>query len=163
MLWAVLSVVVLGLLVGGGLFGYREYLRGKPDRIWLPLTLRADFSMEDQKKLAEQIEAKLKTDEVLRQIVIDVDLQKKFSHPTQEAAIKDLKRRLFVETSTADTPSGTVPSVNIGVAGKGGEHDVLGEATTRLIKDVSRMMGIDPETGKPINSPGVVPAGTGDF
>ncbi len=163
MLWAVLAVVGLGLLIGGGLYGYREYLRGKPAPIWVPLALRADLSMEDQKKLAEQIDAKLRTDEILRQIVIDADLQRGFNQPTQDAAVKELGKRMFVKVGTADTPNGTVPSINIGLNGKGREKEVIGAAATRMIKDVWKMIGIDPETGKPLNGSGAVPAGAGDF
>jgi len=163
MLWAVLAVVGLGLLAGGGLYCYREYLRGKPAPIWVPLALRADLSMEDQNKLAVEIEKKLRTDEILRQIVIDADLQKGFNLPTQDAAVKELEKRMFVRVGTADTPNGTVPSINIGLNGKGREKEVIGAAATRMIKDVWKMIGIDPETGKPLNSPGAVPAPAGDF
>lgn len=162
MLWVILAVVGLGLLGGGGLYGYREYLRGKSAPIWVPLALRADLSMADQNKLAEQIEQKLRTDEVLRQIVIDADLQKGFNLPTQDAAVKELEKRLFVKVGTAESPNGTVPSINIGVKGTGREKKVLGAASTRMIKDVWRMIGIDPETGKVIGKPDAA-APTGDF
>jgi hypothetical protein len=57
-----------------------------------------------------------------------------------------------VEVGSADTPMGSVPSINIGVSGIGREGDVLGEASMRIIRDVWRMIGIDPETGKPLKS-----------
>ncbi len=150
MLYAVLAVVGLVLLTGGGLYGYREYLRSKPAPIWVPLALRADISMEDQEKLAKEIEERLRTDEILRQIAIDVHLQEKFNQPDLDAAVKELENRLFVKVGTADTPNGSVPSINIGVKGTGGEKEVLGEAAGRLIKDVWKMLGIDPETGQPV-------------
>jgi hypothetical protein len=135
----------------GAKYARKEYLLGKPDKVWVPLALRADISMADQSKLAEQIGAKLRTDEMLRQVVIDVGLQEKFNQPSQDAAVKDLDRRLFVEAGSADTPAGTVPSINVGVRGTGHEHDILGEASMRIIKDVWRILGIDPDTGKPLD------------
>jgi hypothetical protein len=124
----------------------------------VPIALRADLSMADQKKLAEQIEAKLRSDEILRAIVVDVGLQEKFKLPSEDAAVKELDRRLFVDVGSADTPNGPVPSINIGVAGTGHERDILGEASMRIIRDVWRMIGIDPETGQPINPGNAPPA-----
>jgi hypothetical protein len=73
--------------------------------------------------------------------------------------VKELNRRLFVEVGSADTPNGSVPSINVGVAGIGHETKLLGEASMRIIRDVWRMIGIDPETGKPINSENASPLG----
>jgi len=154
MLFAGLGIMVLALLVGGGLYGYRDFLRSKPAPIWVPLPLRADISMAEQEKMAKEIDTRLRTDEILRQIAIDVDLQKKLKQPSLNAAVKELDRRLFVKPGSADTPSGTVPSINIGVNGNGHEKEVLGETATRIIKDVWKILGIDPVTGQPINQPG---------
>ena len=154
MLFAGLGIMVLALLVGGGLYGYREFLRSKPAPIWVPLPLRADISMEEQEKIGKEIDTRLRTDEILRQIAIDVDLQKKLKQPSLDAAVKELDRRLFVKPGSADTPDGTVPSINIGVEGNGHEKVVLGEIATRIIKDVYRIVGIDPTTWLPINQPG---------
>jgi hypothetical protein len=135
----------------GAKYARKEYFLRQPDKVWVPLALRADISMAEQKKLAEQIEGKLRSDEMLRQVVIDVGLQEKFKQPSQDAAVKNLERRLFVEVGSADTPAGTVPSINIGVKGTGHEHEILGEASTRIIRDVWRMIGFDPDTGQPLD------------
>lgn len=158
MLWAVLGAVGLVVMFFGARYAKREYHLRQPSKIWVPVALRPDLSMADQKKLAEQIEAKLRTDEILRSVVVDVGLQAKFKQPSEDAAVKELDRRLFVEVGSADTPNGSVPSINIGVAGTGHERDVLGEASMRIIRDVWRMIGIDPETGKPINPGNAPPA-----
>jgi hypothetical protein len=140
----------------GAKYAKREYHLRQPSKIWVPIALRADLSMADQKKLAEQINTKLRTDEILRAVVMDLGLREKFKQPSEDAAVKDLNRRLFVEVGTADTPNGSVPSINVGVAGIGHESKLLGEASMRIVRDVWRMIGIDPETGKPIN-PGNTP------
>jgi hypothetical protein len=156
MLWAVLGVVGLVVMFFGARYAKREYHLRQPSRIWVPLALRADFSMEDQKKLAEEINASLRTDEILRAVVMDLNLRQKFKQPSEDAAVKELDRRLFVEVGSADTPNGSVPSINIGVSGIGHEADLLGEASMRIIREVWRMNGIDPETGKQID-PGNTP------
>lgn len=156
MLWAVLGVVGLVVMFFGARYAKREYHLRQPSRIWVPLALRADFSMEDQKKLAEEINTSLRTDEILRAVVMDLNLREKFKQPSEDAAVKELDRRLFVEVGSADTPNGSVPSINIGVSGIGHEADLLGEASMRIIREVWRMNGIDPETGKQID-PGNTP------
>jgi len=156
MLWAVLGVVGLVVMFFGARYAKREYHLRQPSRIWVPLALRADLSMADQKKLADEINTSLRTDEILRAVVMDLNLREKFKQPSEDAAVKELNRRLFVEVGSADTPNGSVPSINIGVAGIGLEKDLLGEASMRIIRDVWRMIGIDPETGKQID-PGTAP------
>lgn len=158
MLYVGIGIAGLILLTGGGLYGYREYLRSKPAPVWMPITLKADISMADQKALAEEIAEKLNNDDLLRQIVIDADLQKGFKQPSEEAAIKELKGRLFSKAGTADTANGPMPSVNVGLSGTGGESEVLFRASKRIMKDVWRMMGIDSETGKPLQDPGMMPS-----
>ena len=128
-----------------------EYHLRQPSRIWVPVPLRADLSIADQKKLAAQIEEKIRTEEILRAVVVDVGLQAKFKQPSEDTAVKELNRRLFVEVGTADTPKGAVPSINIGVSGIGRETGIRGEASMRIFKDVQRIIGIDPETRKPMN------------
>lgn len=155
MLWAGLGIVGLVLMFFGARFAkfaWSEYHLGKPARIWVPLALRPDISMADQKKLAEQIGERLRSDEILRKVVVDVGLQEKFKQPDEDAAVKELDRRLFVEVGSADTPNGSVPSINVGVSGNGHEKKVLGEASTRIIRDVWRMLGIDPETGNRLDN-----------
>ncbi len=153
MLYVGLGILGLMLLTGGGLYAYREHLRGKPHPVWVPIPLRADISMENQKALAREVEEKLRRGEILRQVVIDADLQTKYGVPDQDAAVKELGERLFVEIGTVATPEGNVPSLNVGVKGTGHEKQASGDAATRITKDVWRMLGIDPETGMPLGQP----------
>lgn len=161
-LYAGLAAFGLVLLAGGAYFARKEYYLSKPAPIWVPLALRVDISMAEQSKLAEEIEERLRDEELLRQVVIDAGLQSKFGSPTEDAAVKELKDRLFVKVGTVDTPQGTTaPSINIGVKGNGHEKEATGDAASRLIKDVWKMIGIDPETGIPLERPAAgTPAGT---
>jgi len=162
MLYAGLGIFGLMLLAVGGYLGLREYRLGKPAPIWVPVPLRVGIPMEDQEALAKKIEDKLRDDALLRQVVIDANLQQGFEQPTEDAALEELKRRLFVKVGTAQTPQGiSVPSINVGVDGTRREKKVLEDAAIRMIKDVWRMIGIDPETGRPVNQPsGEIPADT---
>jgi len=153
-LYVGLGIVGLVLLGGGAYFARKEYFASKPAPIWIPFNLRMGIPMEDQKAFAQLIDERLSDDDLLRQIVIDADLQSGFNQPTEDAAIQELKRRIFVKVGTADTPQGAVPSVNVGLNGTQRENELLRRATLRMIKDVWRMIGIDPETGKPLQNPG---------
>ena len=80
--WILLAALgSLGLVVMffGARYAKREYHLRQPSKIWVPIALRADISMENQKKLAEQINTKLRTDEILRAVVMDLDLREKFN------------------------------------------------------------------------------------
>ena len=156
MLWTVMGVIGLTVMFFGARYAKREYHLRQPSKIWVPIALRADISMEAQKKLTEQINTKLRTDEILRAVVMDLDLREKFNQPSEDAAVKELNRRLFVEAGSADTPNGSVPSINVGVSGIGHESKLLGEASMRVLRDVWRIIGIDPKTGNPID-PGNTP------
>jgi hypothetical protein len=104
MLYAGLGIFGLMLLAVGGYLGLREYRLGKPAPIWVPVPLRVGIPMEDQEALAKKIEDKLRDDALLRQVVIDANLQQGFEQPTEDAALEELKRRLFVKVGTAQTP-----------------------------------------------------------
>lgn len=147
MLWAVLAAVGVALLGGGAFYGLKEYRANKPDKIWVPLPLRADLLMSEQKELAENIEAELKKDERLGIIVSDLGLKEKFNAADEDAAAEELGERIFVEVGSADTPEGSVPSINIGVRGIYSENELLREISMRIIRDVWVMIGIDPDTG----------------
>lgn len=149
-----LAAVGLSLLGGGALYGYREYWANQPDKVWVPLPLRADLSMADQKDAAEKIDAGLREDEVLRGVVGDLGLVGKLGVVDEDAAVKELGGRLFVEVGSADTPGGTVPSIHIGVRGISRENPLLMEMATRIMKDVWLMLGVDPETGRPLGEAG---------
>jgi hypothetical protein len=149
-IYATVSIVVCLLLVGGGVYGYRELLRPNPSPTYIPLSLRADISPEDQAFLADQIREQLKNEILLRQIVIDADLQAGFKVANEDLAVQDLKRRVFVKVSHIDLPNGRVPAIDIGVNGHEKEKDALDKAATRMIQDVWKMVGIDADTGKPM-------------
>jgi hypothetical protein len=146
--WIVMGVVGLGLLLAVGFFGYREYLRAQPASIWVPLPVNPELSLEKRTEAAEELKKALLDKKLLLQVAKDVDLAKKWGMASNEAAAEQIEQRLFVRPGEADTPNGRVAAIHIGVTGKGRERDVLAEVTTRLMKDVFRMLGIE-EQKKP--------------
>ena len=101
MLWTVMGVVGLTVMFFVARYAKREYHLRQPSKIWVPIALRADISMEDQKNLAKQIEDKLRTEEILRAVVADIGLQEKFKQPGEAAAVKELSRTAPCPRSTS--------------------------------------------------------------
>lgn len=149
-LWAVLGVVGLALIGGGGLYGYREYSQGKPAPIWVPIPLNPETPLEKREEIAAEMSEKLRTDEILGKVVSDLGLVGKFGVSDEAAAIEELGRRLFVEVGTAATGLGEIPAINVGMNGSRREVELSTEMTERVVKDVFRMIGLDPETGRPL-------------
>lgn len=149
-LWGILAAVGLVLIGGGGLYGYREYSQGKPAPVWVPIPLNPTISLEQQEEVAAQVSKSLRADEVLGAVVLDLGLIEKFGVTDEGAAIAELGRRLFVEAGTMATQMGENPSLNVGMRGSRREKDLSGEVAERIVKDVFRMMRIDPETGRPL-------------
>jgi hypothetical protein len=147
MLYAGLAVIGLLLLAGGGYYGFHQYRMGKSSPRWVPLPLRYDVPMEQQKELARQLEEKLRNDDFLKTVVVDAKLKEGFKVESEEAALEELKRRMFVKVGSFQSPTGSVPSVNIGLEGTRREQAVLDAGSMGLIKEVWRLMGIDPNAG----------------
>eukprot|EP00903_Cladosiphon_okamuranus_P003621 g3619.t1 len=111
--------------------------------------------MENQVAIAEEIDQKLRTDDILGGVVADLKLVEKFDVADENAAIEELGKRLFVEVGTADTQMGPMPSVNVGMKGTRRDGELSREMTERVVKDVFRMIGVDPETGRPYGDPNI--------
>ncbi|WP_411826533.1 hypothetical protein [Luteolibacter sp. AS25] len=148
-LWAALAVVGLALIGGGGLYGYREFSQGKPANIWVPIPLNLETPLDEQENIASKIDTELRKDEILKKVISDLGLVGKFGVSGEDAALVELKKRLFVEVGLTETHVGPMPSINVGMKGTRREAELSTEMTERVAKDVFRMIGIDPETGRP--------------
>jgi hypothetical protein len=140
--WIALVTVVLLLLgVGGGVLIW-NHRQNRPDKVWVPLPLNPETPEDARSNLAKQLDTELRKPSVLKGVAADVQLATKLGLPSDEAAVAELTKRLFVEVGTADTSMGRIPSLNIGVNGKSREHELLGQVSIRLMKDVRRIVGV---------------------
>lgn len=146
-LWVILGIVGLGILGAGGIYAISEYRQSRPTPIWVPLQLQVDISTTEQSELAVDIDRKLRADGRLEKVVADLNLADRFDVANEGAALAELENRLFVEAGTAATPTGTVPSINVGMRGKRREEELLSTIVTALTKQVWEIVGLDPETG----------------
>ncbi len=139
--WIALVTVVLLLLgVGGGVL-YWNHRQNRPDKVWVPLPLNPETPEDARGTIVKQLGTELRKPSVLLGVATDVQFATKLGLPSNEAAVDELGKRLFVEIGTADTAVGKIPSINIGVNGKSKEHELLGQVSIRLMKDVRRIIG----------------------
>lgn len=132
------------LLVGGVGFAYYTYKQNYADPIWVPLPIKAELTVEKRDQIARDLKAKLGEPKVLIKVSQDLGLARKWQVGSDEAAAKELGKRLFVTAGEVDTPLGKVPSLNVGVTGKHKEREVSGEISVRLMDDVWKILGIKP-------------------
>ncbi|BCU76104.1 hypothetical protein [Luteolibacter sp. LG18] len=136
--WIVLVAALVILASGGAGFAYLNYRKNKPDRIWVPLKLQE----KDLKPASEQIGTALRKPAVLMKIAKELNLAAKFKVASDEAAVAELSKRMFIEVAEANPPSDRTPALNIGVNGTRREHATLQEISARLTKEVFDLAGI---------------------
>ena len=147
--WIVAGVVVV-LLGIAGFFGartaWRAYNDGKPAPVWVPLAVNPDTPIEQQDKTAKELGERLHDDGILLKLTKELNLRQTWSLPDDEAASKELGRRMFVRTGTMDSPKGAIPAIHIGVHGKYKEINDSKRISERLIQEVWPILGIEPPT-----------------
>lgn len=154
MLYAIIGAVLLVLVGGGSLYGFREYLRSKPAPRYVQISLRADISMAEQKEFSEQIEEKLRDEDLLKRVVAEEALQEAFELESEDAALAELKERLFVKPGSTEGSLGvSIPSLDVGAKGSARERETLNRIAVRLSHETYRLIGIDPETGRKFETP----------
>ena len=138
------------LLLGGGLVGYYKmvYQPSRPAPVWVPLPIRADLEIAKQDELVSNLKTKLSDKEILLNVSKDVGLMKKWNLASDEEGAREIGSRLFVRTGEADTPMGKVPAIHIGVTGTRKEREVSGEIAMRMMRDVWKILGIEPPPQK---------------
>lgn len=128
------------LLMGAGAFGYRFYQQNRNTRIWLPLPIPAATS-EQRQEMAATLRKKLSDPALMGAVCRDSGYAGTKGLSADEAT-KDLLGRLFVETGTADTPNGKVPSVNVGFNCKVKDFEKMKKPTNRLRDDIMKLLGV---------------------
>lgn len=137
------------LMVGGGGFAYWTYKQNRPNPVWVPLVINRELPEDKREEIAKELKAKLSKSEILRQISSDLHLAQKWHLPTDEVAAQEIAKRLFVRVGEADSPEGRVPSINVGVEGSRRDAAISGEIALRLMKEVWKILGINPPAEKP--------------
>ena len=141
--WIVLGAVMVVLMFGGGIFAYRGYKQNQPQPIWVPLPINRQLPGERRTELAKELKAKLAKPEILAQVAKDSGLARIWGLNSDAEAGQEIGRRLFVRVGDAATPTGNVPSINVGVNGKVKEKAISEKLSLRLIEDVWKILGVN--------------------
>lgn len=138
-------VVLIGIV---GLFGAREawraYQNEKPAPVWVPIPVNPESPIEKQEAAMEDLKVKLKEPAVLIGVVEDLGLRQTWGLSSDEDAVRELERRMFVRTGTIDTRMGPAPAIHVGVNGKLKERSDSERISVRLVEDVWPILGIEP-------------------
>ena len=137
-----MGVVAIFLLIGGGGFAYWNYKQNLPHPVWVPLPLNPDLSDDKRQEIAKELKAKLGTTEILTIISKDLNLPKKWKMSSDDEAVGELGRRLFVTQGEVASSMGKVPAINIGVQGPRKDKGVSEEIANHLMVDVRKILGI---------------------
>jgi hypothetical protein len=145
--WILLGAVVMMLVVGGGGFAYWTYRQNRPTPVWVPILVNTELDPVKHEELSKDLKTKLMTPEFLLQVSKDLQLASKWQLPSDQAAAEEIAKRLFVRVGEADTPTGRVPSINVGLNGPKKDFALSGEIAMRMMKDVWKILGIKPPPG----------------
>ena len=138
--WILAGIVALVLAIGGGGLGLRFYKQNRPDKVWVPLPINGDLSLEKRRAMTKELEQTLRQSIKFAELSKDVGLSQKWQLASDEEGGREIEKRLFVKLGDADTPTGRVPAIHIGVNGKVKEHAVLGALSVRLVDEVRRVL-----------------------
>jgi hypothetical protein len=142
--WIVLGALVLCLLGGGSVVGYWMYRQNQPDRRWVPLPFNPETTEQQRAASVSEMRERLLTDAVLTGVARDCDAQGRWDLPSEEAALAELKQRVFVEAGEMSFNGVPAQTLNIGFRGKSGETDFLDRLSERLMEDVKRLIAPPP-------------------
>jgi hypothetical protein len=138
--WIVLGALVLSLLGGGLMFLYWKHHQARPDRQWVPLAFDPEASQQQRDKTVEDLRKALFNETVLTGIVRDCGIESKWEFESEQAAVDEIKRRVFIETGETVLKGIPTATVNIGFKGTVREQPELKLLAGRLIKDVERLI-----------------------
>jgi len=148
--WIVLGALVLSLLGGGLMFGYWKIHQSRPDRQWVPIPFNPESTKEQRKNSVEDLRKRLLTDTVLTGIVRDCGIESKWKLDSEQAAVEEIKRRIFIEEGETVIKGIPTATLNIGFKGTVGEQPDLKLLAERLIEDFQRLMAsVTPAASEP--------------
>jgi hypothetical protein len=138
--WIVLGALVLSLIGGGLMFLYWKHHQSRPDRQWVPLAFNPESTQQQREQSMEELRKALFNDTVLTGIVRDCGIESAWKFESEQAAVEEIKRRVFIETGETVIKGIPTATLNIGFKGTVGEQPELKLLAGRLIKDVDRLI-----------------------
>jgi len=142
--WIVVGVIAMAMAFGGGLFAFRTYKQNRPYPVWVPLPINPELPTERQDAIAKDLKTKLLDRKILVQVSKDLKLTDEWKMGSDAQCVEELKNRIIVRVGETTNRTGRIPSIDVGMNGKAKERAMSEKISMRLVKDVYKILGIDP-------------------
>ncbi len=143
--WIVVAALVVCLLGGASVAGiWWNHRQNKPEKRWVPLDFNPESTEVQRQEIVVQMRENLLTDAILTGVARDCDVQGEWEMPSEEAAVAELRKRVFVDAGERMVKGMPVASLNIGFRGTVGQKEYLDRLSGRLMEDVRRMIAPQP-------------------
>ncbi len=140
--WIILGFVAAVVSLCGAYFGLHAYKQSRPRPIWVPIPINASLTREQRNEAADKLKEFVMEEQRLASIVSDLKLAHAWSLPSDEAAVGELTKRIFVRTGSAQTPMGDVPAIHVGFNGTKKEIPMTEKIVMRIMDDVKIAIGL---------------------
>lgn len=138
--WIAAGLVAILIFCGGGWFAIKTYKQNRPQPVWVPLPINPKLPSKQRDDTIKMLKERLSDRELLEQVSRDVGLKRKWNLESEDAAVNEIAKRLFVRAGDAKTKLGRVPALHVGLKGKRKESQVCGEVAVRLMQEVIKIL-----------------------
>lgn len=141
-LLGLVSAVMLLVVAAGGYWWMKQ---NRPDQQWVPMPLNPSSTQEDRARLQQQIQDYLSKEALLKKIVTELALSKRWNANGDQQAYDRLKTSFFVRLGEVRHPmtQEVMPTIDVGVKGKRKENRILAEIATRMARETRSYLGIE--------------------
>ena len=123
--WLIPGIVAFVLLLGGAAFGIRTLKQNRPAPFWVEIPMRLPADGAQLEKLEKDLRQRVQSDEVIVSVVRESDLARRWNLPDEQAAVAELRRRVFVQFKDGGF-------LKIGLNGKRKEMAITSEVAKKL-------------------------------
>jgi hypothetical protein len=123
--WLIPGIVAFVLLLGGAAFGVRTLKQNRPAPFWVEIPMRLPADGAQLEKLEKDLRQRVQSDEVIVPVVRESDLARRWNLPNEQAAVAELRRRVFVQFKDGGF-------LKIGLNGKRKEMAITSEVAKKL-------------------------------
>lgn len=123
--WLIPGIVAFVLLLGGAGFGIHILKQNRPAPFWVEIPMRLPTDGVQLEKLEKDLRQRVSSDDVIIPVVREMDLARRWNLPGEEAAVAELRRRVFVQFKDSGF-------LKIGLQGKRKEMATTSEVAKKL-------------------------------
>lgn len=138
--WIAAGLVAMVIFCVGGWFAIKAYKQNRPNPVWVELPINPKLPSKQRDETIKMLMEKLSNRAILEQVSRDVGVKRKWQLESEDAAVNEIAKRLFVRAGDTKAKIGRVPALHIGLKGKRKESQVTGEVAVRLMPEVVKIL-----------------------